>query len=60
MRGEVGACVAALDEAGSIVADDDLLALAVHSGGVVRWRLRGAPQSSYEPLPLLFRPSLVR
>ena len=38
MRGEVGAGVAALDEAGSIVAHDDLLALAVHSGGVWRWR----------------------
>ena len=57
MRGEVGAGVAALDEAGPIVADDDLLALAVHSGG-------GGVQRLIPPLKR-FRsshspPSLVR
>ena len=48
VRGEVGAGVAALDEAGPIVADDDLLALAVHSedGGVSEERL-GSPQNCF-------------
>ena len=43
MGGEVGAGVAALDEAGAIVAHDHLLALAVHLGVAKRWchRVRG-------------------